>query len=159
MSICSGSMEFCLLFKHLSSWVPLKLKAWPEMQYLVLRFAQVTEDIHAFWNTAQQVASRKHTLIKPLSTCALVAILTVLFMVNAIQVLHSFSVYIFLNEYYSWTVPNQWQCSKLSWGWAKTTRRCSVQNIHTLIRMYICISGTVLCRHTIKFPSAPSCSW
>ncbi len=70
MSICSRSIDFFLLFKYLSSWVPLKLQAWSEMQYLVIRFAQVSDDIHAFWKPAWWVASRKHDLIKPLSMCA-----------------------------------------------------------------------------------------
>jgi len=40
------------------------------MQYLAISLAQVSEDIHLFWNSFRRVASRKDVLMNPLSTNA-----------------------------------------------------------------------------------------
>ena len=79
-SICSLSLTFSLLFKHLSNWSPQKTNDGSIIEYLTISCTHVLVDIHFCWNSSRCVARRKDDLMNPLSTRASEAILRGLMM-------------------------------------------------------------------------------
>ena len=59
---------FIYYFMHLSSCSPLNINEESTKEYFTISCAQVSAEIHFWWNSSRWVAWRKEVLIKPLST-------------------------------------------------------------------------------------------